>query len=176
MRLKDIKVAVLTVSDKGSRGEREDTSGPAIKEIAEAEGAQVIFYDIIPDEQYEIEEKLVRLADFEDVDLILTTGGTGFSPRDVTPEATLSVIERNAPGFAEAIRAESLKITPHAMLSRAVSGIRGQTIIINLPGSEKAVRESLAVIMPALPHGLQILKGQVGECATPAKSDNTAAY
>ncbi len=165
MRLKDVKVAILTISDKGSRGEREDTSGPEIRSIVEAEGAKVISYEIIPDEQYEIEERLVHLADFEDVDLILTTGGTGFSPRDITPEATLAVIERQAPGFVEAIRAESLKITPHAMLSRAVSGIRGQTIIVNLPGSPKAVRESLAVIMPALPHGIQILKGQTGECA-----------
>ncbi len=166
MKLKDVKVAILTISDKGSRGEREDTSGPEIQKIVEAEGAQVISYEIVADEQYEIEEKLVRLADFGGADLILTTGGTGFSLRDVTPEATLAVIERQAPGFVEAIRAESLKITPHAMLSRAVSGIRGQTIIINLPGSQKAVRESLAVIMPALPHGSQILRGQAGECAT----------
>ena len=166
MKLQGVKVAVLTISDKGSRGEREDTSGPAIREIVEAEGASVVSYEVIPDEQYEIEGRMVHLADFEDVDLILTTGGTGFSSRDVTPEATLAIIERLAPGFAEAIRHESLKITPHAMLSRAVSGIRGQTIIINLPGSQKAVRESLSVIMPALPHGIQILKGQTGECAT----------
>ncbi|HZD59797.1 MAG TPA: MogA/MoaB family molybdenum cofactor biosynthesis protein, partial [Anaerolineae bacterium] len=158
-------VAVLTISDKGSRGEREDTSGPEIQRIVEVEGAKVIAYQIIPDEQYEIEEKLVRLADFEDAELILTTGGTGFSPRDVTPEATLAVIERSAPGFVEAIRHESLKITPHAMLSRAVSGIRGQALIINLLGSPKAVRESLQVILPALLHGLQILKGTAGECA-----------
>lgn len=165
MKLQGVKVAILTISDKGSRGERVDTSGPTIREIVEAEGANVVFYEVIPDEQYEIEERMVRLADFEDVDLILTTGGTGFSSRDVTPEATLAVIERLAPGFVEAIRYESLKITPHAMLSRAVSGIRGQTLIINLPGSQKAVRESLSVIMPALPHGIQILKGQTGECA-----------
>lgn len=176
MRLKDVKAAILTISDKGSRGEREDTSGPEIRSIVEAEGAKVISYEIIPDEQYEIKERLVRLADFEDVDLILTTGGTGFSPRDVTPEATLAVIERQAPGFVEAIRAESLKITPHAMLSRAVSGIRGQTIIINLPGSPKAVRESLAVIMPALPHGIQILKGQTGECATNPQVDSAIKH
>lgn len=167
MRLEGIKVAILTISDKGSRGEREDTSGPEIRSIVESEGAQVIAYEVIPDEQYVIEERLVYLADFEDAGLILTTGGTGFSLRDVTPEATLSVIERQAPGFVEAIRHESLKITPHAMLSRAVSGIRGQTLIINLPGSPKAVRESLQVIMPALPHGLQILEGRASECATP---------
>ncbi|MBE0447359.1 MAG: molybdopterin adenylyltransferase [Actinobacteria bacterium] len=166
MKLKDVKVAVLTISDRGSRGEREDTSGPEIKRIVEAEGAQVISYQVIPDEQYLIEERLVRLADFKDAELILTTGGTGFSPRDVTPEATLAVIERHASGFVEAIRHASLKITPHAMLSRAVSGIRGQTLIINLPGSPKAVRESLQVILPALPHGLQILKGTAGECAS----------
>ncbi|MDI6717143.1 MAG: molybdopterin adenylyltransferase [Actinomycetota bacterium] len=166
MRLKDIKVAILTISDKGSRGEREDTSGLEAKSIVEAEGAKVISYEVIPDEQYKIEEVLVRLADFRDVDLILTTGGTGFSPRDVTPEATLAVIERQAPGFAEAIRHESLKITPHAMLSRAVSGIRGKTLIVNMPGSPKAVRESMQVILPALPHGLQILKGQTSECAS----------
>lgn len=166
MKLQDIKVAVLTISDKGSRGEREDTSGPEIMRIVESEGARVISYEVIPDEQYVIEERLTRLADIEDAELILTTGGTGFSSRDVTPEATLAVIERQAPGFVEAIRHESLKITPHAMLSRAVSGIRGQTLIINMPGSPKAVRESLAVIMPALPHGLHILKGTAGECAT----------
>lgn len=173
MKLKDVKVAVLTISDKGSRGEREDTSGPEIKRMVESEGAEVISYEIIPDEQYLIEERLVRLADFEDAELIFTTGGTGFSPRDVTPEATLAVIERNAPGFVEAIRHDSLKITPHAMLSRAVSGIRGQTLIINLPGSLKAVRESLQVVLPALPHGLQILKGTAGECASHSHSNHS---
>lgn len=170
MRLKDVKVGILTISDKGSVGERIDTSGPEIQTVVEAEGGKVVSYKIVPDEQYLIEEKLVHLADFEDADVILTTGGTGFSKRDVTPEATLEVIERHAPGFVEAIRAESLKITPHAMLSRAVSGIRGQTIIINLPGSPKAVRESLQVILPALRHGVQILKGQTGECARPSGS------
>jgi len=166
MKLKDVRIAILTISDKGSQGEREDTSGPEIKRIVESEGANVFSYKIIPDEQFLIEEKLVYLSDIEDAELILTTGGTGFSPRDVTPEATLEVIERNVPGFAEAIRQESLKITPHAMLSRAVSGIRGQTLIINLPGSPKAVRESLQVILPALPHGLQVLKGKTEECAS----------
>jgi molybdenum cofactor synthesis domain-containing protein len=165
MKLKGIKVAIITVSDKGSAGEREDLSGPEIRAIVEAEGAAVIGYEIIPDEQYKIEERLVHFADFSEADLIFTTGGTGFSPRDVTPEATLSVIERHAPGFVEAIRAESLKITSHAMLSRAVSGIRGNCIIINLPGSPKAVRESIHVVLPALPHGVSILKGQSDECA-----------
>ncbi|NCO65005.1 MAG: molybdenum cofactor biosynthesis protein [Candidatus Aquicultor secundus] len=172
MKLKGVKVAILTMSDKGARGERVDTSGPEIRSIVEAEGAIVFYYEVIPDEQYEIEERLVRLADLEDADLILTTGGTGFSPRDVTPEATLAVIERNAPGFVEAIRHASLKITPHAMLSRAVSGMRGQTLIINLPGSPKAVRESLQVVMPALPHGLEILKCQTGECAVTTQTGN----
>lgn len=172
MRLEGVKVAVLTVSDKGARGERADSSGPEIKKIVEAEGGQVAYYEIVPDEQYSIEEKMVHAADFEDADLILSTGGTGFSPRDVTPEATLEVVERLAPGFVEAIRAESLKITPNAMLSRAVSGIRGKTIIINLPGSPKAVRESMEVILPALKHGIEILKEQAAECARP--SDDAA--
>jgi molybdopterin adenylyltransferase len=165
MKLKDIRIAIITVSDKCASGEREDLSGPEIRKIVEAEGADVIGYEIVPDDQYGIEERLVHFSDFIESDVIFTTGGTGFSERDVTPEATQSVIERNAPGFAEAIRAESLTITSHAMLSRAVSGIRRKCIIINLPGSPKAVRESIQVVLRALPHGLSILKGEASECA-----------
>ena len=160
-----IKVGILTASDKGFKGEREDKSGRVIEErIAEIDG-QVIDYIICPDERKAIAQELTRMTDELHLDLILTTGGTGFSPRDITPEATKDVIEREAPGIAEAIRAESMKITNRAMLSRATSGIRGKTLIINMPGSPKAVNEALDVILPALPHGIEILKGQTGECA-----------
>ena len=136
-----------------------DESGPILRDMVEERlGAEVVAYEIVPDEQPIIEQKLVEWSDERGIDLILTTGGTGFAPRDVTPEATQAVIEREAPGLAEAIRAATLRITPHAMLSRAVAGIRGQTLIVNLPGSPKAVRENLEVILPALPHGLEILK------------------
>lgn len=144
-------MGVLTISDLGAQGRREDVSGETIKEIVtERLGAEVTEYEIVPDERELIETVLVEWADVSKVDLILTTGGTGFSPRDVTPEATQAVIERQAPGLAEAMRSQGLKKTPHAMLSRAVAGIRGKTLIINLPGSPKAVRESLEVILPAL--------------------------
>ncbi len=160
-----MKVAILTISDKGSRGERVDESGKILQEMMKKNGAEIVFYQIIPDEKRLIAKDLRILADNEKVDLILTTGGTGFSPRDVTPEATLSVIDKEAPGFAEAMRVESLKITPNAMLSRAISGIRGKTLIINLPGSPKAARECLEVVLPAIPHGIEILRGEGGECA-----------
>ncbi|MHB1420220.1 MAG: MogA/MoaB family molybdenum cofactor biosynthesis protein [Bacillota bacterium] len=159
------KVGVITASDKGSRGERVDESGPMIKEIVARIGGEVKAYEVVPDSRLVLEAKMLEYADTLKLDLILTTGGTGFGPRDVTPEATLAVIERMAPGLAEAMRWESLKVTPRAMLSRAVAGIRGQTLIVNLPGSPKAVRECLEVILPALPHGLEILKGTAGECA-----------
>lgn len=162
-----LTAAVLTVSDKGSRGQREDLSGPAIKEVFATIGGQVVDYEIIPDEQAQIEEKLKLWADRHQPDFIFTTGGTGFSLRDVTPEATKAVIEREAPGFAEVMRAKSLEKTPHAMLSRACSGLRGKTIIINLPGSPKAVKENLQVILPALKHGSEILRNLAGECAAP---------
>ena len=159
------RVGILTVSDKGWRGERQDKSGEVVREILSGIDAQIANYDIIPDEKELIAAKLVKWAD--DVDIIITTGGTGLSPRDITPEATLSVVDRIAPGVAEAMRLASLKKTPTAMLSRAVAGTRGGCLIINLPGSPKAVRECLEPILPALPHAVETLKGQVSECATP---------
>jgi molybdenum cofactor synthesis domain-containing protein len=157
---------ILTISDKGSRAERQDKSGEAIREILSKMAARIVNYDIVPDEKELIVEKLVSWADRDNLDVVITTGGTGLTPRDVTPEATLAVVDRIVPGFAEAMRAESLKKTPHAMLSRAVVGTRGKCLIINLPGSPKAVRECLQVILPALPHAVETLKGQAGECGT----------
>jgi molybdopterin adenylyltransferase len=158
------KVVILTISDRGSKGEREDSSGPLIGEMLKSLPAQVIHYGIIPDEKDGIVEALKKSSDQLRADLILTTGGTGLSPRDVTPEATWEVIEKEVPGISEAMRAESLKKTPHAMISRAVTGIRGSTLIVNLPGSPKSVRENLSVILPALPHALSKLKGDPSEC------------
>jgi molybdopterin adenylyltransferase len=162
-------VAILTVSDKGSQRKREDKSGETIKEIISQMDARVIDYAIVPDERDIIAKKLAGWADTGNVDVVITTGGTGLAPRDVTPEATLDVVDRIAPGFAEAMRAESLKKTPHAMLSRAVAGVRKKTLIINLPGSPKAVRECLEVIMPALPHAMETLRGEASECADTQK-------
>ncbi|QQK07315.1 molybdopterin adenylyltransferase [Miniphocaeibacter halophilus] len=159
------KAAILTISDKGSKGEREDLSGKVIKEILLENKYQVAIYEIIPDEQSTIENKLIEFADKYQVDLILTTGGTGFSKRDVTPEATIKVATKLVPGISEAIRQFSLQITKRAMLSRAASVIRNNTLIINLPGSPKAVRESLEYIITELDHGLNILKGKDSECA-----------
>jgi len=159
-------VGILTISDKGSRGERQDKSGEVVREILSGMDAHIVDYDIVPDEKELIAEKLVRWADEDNLDVVITTGGTGLTPRDVTPEATLAVVDRIVPGFAEAMRAESLKKTPHAMLSRAVVGTRGKCLIVNLPGSPKAVRECLQVILPALPHAVETLKGQTGECGT----------
>jgi molybdopterin adenylyltransferase len=154
-----ISVGVLTVSDLGSRGERKDLSGPTIIDVVtEQLNAKVKKYEIVPDERDQIEASLMEWADVLDLDLILTTGGTGFAPRDVTPEATKGIIDREAPGLAEAMRAESMKVTPHGMLSRAVAGIRGSTLIVNLPGSQKAVEETLDVILPALPHAIELLR------------------
>jgi len=160
-----IKVGILTASDKGSAGERIDESGKVIMNALERIDAKMADYVVVPDDKDTIAANLVRMADIVGVDLILTTGGTGFSPRDITPEATLSVIDREAPGIPEAMRQKSLQITPKAMLSRAVAGLRGKTLIINLPGSPKAVSECLEVILPVLTHAIEILRGDTGECA-----------
>ena len=157
-------VGILTISDKGAGGERQDRSGETIREILSRTGVRIVSYDIIPDEKELIIEKLVKWTDDGELDVVMTTGGTGLTPRDVTPEATLAVVDKIVPGFAEAMRAESLKKTPMAMLSRAVVGTRGKCLIINLPGSTKAVRECLEVILPVLPHAVETLKGQAGEC------------
>ena len=160
-----LRAAVMTLSDKGFAGERVDTSGPRAAQLLSEAGYDVEELVLLPDAQKKIERELIRLADSRQVDLIITTGGTGFSLRDVTPEATLAVATRTAPGIAEAIRAESLKITPRAMLSRGASVLRNKTLIVNLPGSTKAVEEGLAVILPQLEHGLRILKGTAHDCA-----------
>ena len=160
-----IRAAVLILSDKGAAGQRKDESGPIIKKMLEESGYSIEDELMLPDEQSEIEAALINLADRQQVNLILTSGGTGFSRRDVTPEATLAVARRNAPGIAEAIRAYSMQITGRAMLGRGVSVIRGKTLIVNLPGSPKAVRESLEYILPYLKHGIEILKGEAAECA-----------
>ena len=154
-----IRAAILTVSDAGSRGEREDTSGAAIRELLVGIGGEVARYEIVPDERDRIAAKLREWCDGGDVDLIITTGGTGLAARDVTPEATLDVAERLAPGLAEAMRAEGLKHTPKAMLSRAVAVVRSRTLIVNLPGSEKGVRESLGAVLQVLPHAVELLQG-----------------
>lgn len=156
--------AVLTVSDKGFRGEREDTAGPLAASMLREAGYAVLGVRIVPDEREQIEEALVQFAD-EGISLVLTSGGTGFAVRDVTPEATTAVCDRMAPGISEAMRAACMAVTNRAMLSRGVSGIRGQTLIINLPGSPKAVRENLAPVLPAVLHGLEMLLGTKNECA-----------
>lgn len=155
-----VRLGVLTVSDRSARGEREDLGGPAVAQAALAgiPGAVVIARAVVPDERGQIAAQLRTWADDLGLDLILTTGGTGFAPRDVTPEATLAVVERLAPGLAEVMRAASLRVTPHAMLSRAVAGIRGRTLIINLPGSPKGAVENLATVLPVLPHAIELLR------------------
>lgn len=158
------KVAILTASDRGFRGEREDTSAQVIRELVEEEiQGEIIEYRVVPDEMDEIMASLIEMTDYYQADLILTTGGTGLAPRDVTPEATLNVIDRVAPGFAEAMRMTSMQKTPRAMLSRAVAGIRGRTLIINLPGSPKGVQENLMAIIDQLPHALGILTEKEGD-------------
>lgn len=159
-----IRVGILTISDKGSRGEREDLSGEVIKEIVKKINGEVEYYQIIPDEKDIIQEELLKAVDKLHLDLILTTGGTGLAKRDVTPDATLEVIEKEVPGISEIIRSESFKKTNRAILSRGVAGVRKESLIINLPGSPKGVRESLEIILDALPHGIEILKGQATEC------------
>jgi molybdenum cofactor synthesis domain-containing protein len=162
-----IKAAVVTLSDKASAGLREDTSGPILRELLRGVGAEVGDPVVIPDDQDQIELTLATLADIERCDLVLTTGGTGLAPRDRTPEATRIVIDRLVPGLVEVMRARSLEVTPHAMLSRAVAGTRGQTLIVNMPGSPKACREQFEVIAPALEHAIQTLRGEAYECAGP---------
>lgn len=164
-----LKVGVITASDKGSRGEREDLSGQLLKELVKGINGEVVLYIVLPDDQKLLADKMKVWTDEEGLDLILTTGGTGFSLRDVTPEATLSIADRLVPGIAEVMRLESLKVTPKAMLSRAVAVLRKRTLIINMPGSPKAVKESWQAISPALNHGIQILKGEASECAEPIK-------
>ena len=159
-----IKAGILTISDKGSRGEREDLSGKVIEEVIRKINGEVKYYQIIPDEKNVIQEELIKAVDELHLDLILTTGGTGLAKRDVTPDATLEVIEKEVPGISEIIRGESFKKTNRAILSRGVAGIRKKSLIINLPGSPKGVRESLEIVLEALPHGIEILKGQATEC------------
>lgn len=160
-------VGIITLSDKGALGIREDKSGPAIKEILEADGRfEVREQLLLSDDRMELEKELVRLCDEKKINLILTTGGTGLSPRDNAPEATLAVADRQVPGIAEYMRAKSFEITPKAMLSRGAAAMRGRSLIINLPGSPKAVRENLGFILPALGHGLDIMLGLDGECGS----------
>ena len=160
-----IRDGVLTVSDKGSRGQREDTAGPLVAEILTDAGYNVKKRDIVPDDRDKIAECLIAWVDKEDIRLIVTTGGTGVSPTDVTPEAMLKIITYQIPGMAEAMRTESLKKTPHAMLSRAMAGVRGRSLIINLPGSPGGAKENLAVIVPALSHALAKISGDPSDCA-----------
>ena len=162
--------AVITVSDKGSRGEREDTSGPYLCALLGERNFDVVYTAIVPDESDQIQAELIRCADEKQVSLVLTTGGTGFSPRDITPEATLAVVERLTPGIPEAMRAESMRITPRGCLSRATAGIRGRTLIINLPGSKKAAQENLLAVIDPVCHGLEMLLGEgSADCAAPEK-------
>lgn len=153
-----MRVAVITISDRSARGEREDISGGVLQEIVRAQGWEVALYEVISDDQPGITARLKEICDQQSADLVLTTGGTGFAPRDMAPEATLAVVERQAPGLAEAMRAVSLRKTPHAMLSRAVAGIRRRTLIINLPGSPRAAEENLRVVLPALAHAVELLQ------------------
>jgi molybdopterin adenylyltransferase len=155
-----IRAAVITVSDKGAAGVRQDLSGPLLQELLSEMGAEVVHYAIVPDEKERIRELLTELADERGLELIISTGGTGPAPRDVTPEATQQVIEREVPGLAEVLRMEGYKKTPLAVISRGIAGIRGQTLIINLPGSPNAVREGMEVLTPILPHALQMLRGE----------------
>ena len=153
-----LRFGILTASDRSARGERPDLSGPALAELIASQGWEVLCQAVVPDDLTVLRETLIAWAERGDLDIILTTGGTGFAPRDVTPEATLAIVDRLAPGLAEAMRAASLQVTPHAMLSRAVAGIRGQVLIINLPGSPKAAVENLQVVLPVLPHAVELLR------------------
>lgn len=162
--MRPIRAAILILSDKGFRGEREDKCGPALRALLNGQ-AEVASVAILPDERAEIAAALRKLCDSGEVDVVFTSGGTGFAPRDVTPEATMEVIERAVPGIPEAMRARSMQITDRAMLSRAAAGIRGRTLIVNLPGSPKAVTECMEVLLPVLAHAVETLRGDTGECA-----------
>ena len=167
-----IKVGILTISDKGSQGKREDESGKAIRNSLASLDSRVVKYEIIPDEADIIASKLAGWADEGKMDIILTTGGTGLGQRDVTPETTLSIVDKVVPGFTEVMRVQTFNITPTAVLSRAVAGVRKKCLVINLPGSPKAVRECLGVILPALPHAVEMIKGTVTEHATSRGESN----
>ena len=158
---------IITVSDRSSQGVREDSSGPAIAAVLAGVAIDVRQTLIIPDEKDKIKEAIVKWADIDNLDLIITTGGTGVSPRDLTPDATLEVIDRQLPGMAEAMRHQSMQITPYAMISRAIAGIRGRALIVNLPGSPKGAKENLNVILPALKHAIEKIKGDTAECGSP---------
>lgn len=160
-----LRAGVLTVSDRSSRGIREDSAGPALAEFLRSKGMDVQLRAVVPDTEGEISKVLISWADTEGADLIVTTGGTGLSPRDVTPEATMAVVQRTVPGMAEAMRTESMKKTPHAMISRAVAGVRGQTLIINVPGSPRGAIENLEVVIPAIEHAIAKIQGDPAECA-----------
>ncbi len=160
-----IRAGVLTISDRSSQGLREDKSGPELANMLQRHGIEVVWTEVVPDEQSDIRRVLIRWADEQAADLILTSGGTGLSPRDVTPEATMSVVDRHVPGMAEAMRAASMAKTPHAMISRALVGVRGKTLIINLPGSPRGAMENLEVVLPALRHAIDKIQGDPSECA-----------
>lgn len=160
-----MKAAIVTVSDSAANGEREDLTGPALREMLQAEGMEVVSLEVVADEQARISAALRRLCDRGEADIVLTNGGTGLSPRDVTPEATEEVIERPVPGLPEAMRTATLSITPKAMLSRAIAGVRGKTLILNLPGSPRGAKECLAVVLPALGHAVGLLRGEISQCA-----------
>jgi molybdopterin adenylyltransferase len=162
-----IRVGVVTVSDKGHTGEREDVSGPLLADLLRKIGTEVVHQEIVPDERLEVERVLIELADEAHVDLIVTTGGSGLTPRDVTPEATRAVIEREAPGLAELLRFEGYRKTPLAVLARGVAGVRGRTLIINLPGSPRAVREGMETLSPILPHAVKMVRGVDTEHSMP---------
>lgn len=161
------RAGIITVSDKGSQGQREDLSGPAIAQVLAGAGFTVSITIIVPDDIGQIANALIELSDRERLDLILTTGGTGLSPRDLTPEATLKVLDKEIPGMAEAMRYAGMMVTPHAMLSRAVAGVRGRSLIINLPGSPKGATENLAAVVPALAHAIGKIQGDASDCAAP---------